>query len=178
MKFTILWYIGKLKDWGCSRDGQKTKKKTIQQFVDLYGGNEQFYIEIAYATLLRMIFITMMFGVGIPILFPLTFIALFVTYVCEKYWFAYIYKKPPMYNNLISEDSLRWLKWGFPLQLLFGFWILSSRNLFGNWKADPNWVGGFNGNHNLLNIFIPNVGWPLLFGVFWFVYYYYFYMRF
>ena len=55
--------------------------------------------------------------------------------------------------------------------------MLSSWNLFSNEFALPSWVGGFNGEHSLLWIFIPNAGWPMLFGFCWFIYFYIVFMR-
>lgn len=137
-----------------------TRKKTIQEYVDLYGG-WIFYIEYQYTNIMKIVFITLMLGTGIPMLFFFCSLNFLIIYAVEKYNFAYNYKRPPMYNNLISEDTLIWLRWGFLLHMLFGFWMISSTGLYHNTKHAPPQIGGFYGGHSLLAFVIPNVGWPM-----------------
>lgn len=84
----------------------------MQEYVDLYGG-KPFYIEVSYSNIMKIIFITAMFGTGIPILYPICALNMFVLFITEKYYFAYYYKRPPMFNNMISDNTLKWLKWTF-----------------------------------------------------------------
>jgi len=44
-----------------------------------------------YASIMNIVFITLMYGIGLPILFPLAVLALVILYVSEKYmlYFAY-----------------------------------------------------------------------------------------
>ena len=49
-------------------------------------------IHYGYSTLLVIIFVTFMFGFGIPILFPIAGLTLFMLYRVEKYMLYYFYK--------------------------------------------------------------------------------------
>lgn len=51
-----------------------------------------------YSTILNISFVTLMFGFGMPILFPLAIFALFILYMTEKTMLYFSYKNPPMYD--------------------------------------------------------------------------------
>ena len=52
--------------------------------------------------MLVIVFVTFMFGFGIPILFPIAAASIFVLYRVEKYMMYYFYKRPPMYEQKIT----------------------------------------------------------------------------
>jgi len=55
-----------------------------------------------YAALLNIVFVTMLFGFGIPILFPIAAAAIFILYLVEKSMLFYAYRLPPMYDERLS----------------------------------------------------------------------------
>lgn len=65
--------------------------------MDLYSGQE-FIIDYKYSQILNIVFITMTFGYGIPLLFPLAALQFLVFYVIEVLQLFYSYKQPPMYD--------------------------------------------------------------------------------
>lgn len=69
----------------------RTKKSTVQQYIDLYAG-PAYLMHFKYSTMLNVTFITMMYGVGIPMLYPIAFISIFVLYSVERLCIAYYYK--------------------------------------------------------------------------------------
>jgi len=68
----------------------KTRAKTVQQFVDLYSGPEMLY-HYRYAYLMISIFTTMVYGVGMPILFPITLFNLCIQYAVDRILTVYLY---------------------------------------------------------------------------------------
>jgi len=44
-----------------------------------------------YAAVMQIVFITMMYGVGLPVLYPIAVVALVILYVSEKYMLYYAY---------------------------------------------------------------------------------------
>jgi hypothetical protein len=56
-------------------DVYQTKSNTMHAFKQVYGG-EEFAIQFKYSDALNVVFITLMYGVGMPILFPLAAINL------------------------------------------------------------------------------------------------------
>lgn len=55
-----------------------------------------------YAALLNIVFVTMMYGFGIPILFPIGALAIIILYLVEKTMLYYAYRLPPMYDERLS----------------------------------------------------------------------------
>jgi hypothetical protein len=77
--------------------------------------------------MLNIVFITMMFGAGMPILFPIAAFSFFSLYVVENYMLYYVYKEPPAYDEKLNLKVLQKLSYG-PLFLVgFGYWMLSNR---------------------------------------------------
>lgn len=57
-------------DNGFSGDQYKTKKTGMQKYKDIQSGAE-YVIHFKYSGILNIVYITMMYGVGMPILFPI-----------------------------------------------------------------------------------------------------------
>ena len=62
----------------------KTRKTQIFDYIDLYSGPE-YIIHYKQAQVLNIVFVTMMYGLGMPILFPIAFISLFIIYATERF---------------------------------------------------------------------------------------------
>lgn len=85
-----------------------------------------------YSSMMNIIFITFMYGAGLPKLFPLAFAAFVVFFALEKYMMYYVYQSPPAYDELLNEAVLNKLAYA-PLFLLgFGYWILTNNQLRDN----------------------------------------------
>jgi hypothetical protein len=54
-----------------------------------------YILHTKYATLLNTIFVTLMYGFGMPILFPIGALALINQYICERIIVAYFMRLPP-----------------------------------------------------------------------------------
>ena len=119
----------RFRDRGCS--SSKTQLKNIRQYIDLYAGPE-FSIHYKYSGILNVTFVTLMYGVGIPILYPIAFCYFFVLYIVEKGMLYYYYREPPQYDEILNEEALRILKKAPLFMLAFGYWMLSNRQLISN----------------------------------------------
>ena len=62
----------------------------MQLYVDLYSGPE-YFIHFKYSGILNVIFVTFMYGLGIPILFLLAALYFFNLYALERLTVAYFY---------------------------------------------------------------------------------------
>ena len=87
------------------------KKKILIHMKNLLEGYE-LEIEYIYASLLTIIFFTLLFGSCIPILYPLTFLALLVQFWCYKFIFIRFCKKPLVYNHSMSRKASNMLFFG------------------------------------------------------------------
>ena len=67
-----------------------TRCTQVYEFVDLYKGPE-YILHFRYAYILNIVYVTMLYGVGLPILFPIAMLAIFLTWATERYQLAYTY---------------------------------------------------------------------------------------
>jgi hypothetical protein len=70
-------------DTGFTFNKLNTKKDVIIDYVDLYSGPE-YVIHYKYSFILNVVFMSFMFGAGLPILFPLALLSLVVLYIMER----------------------------------------------------------------------------------------------
>jgi len=109
----------------------KTKTTQIYAYLDLYTGPD-YIVHYKYSTLLNIIFVTMMYGLGLPILFPIAIISFFFFWATERYQIAYCYQLPPAMDDTMTKNALDWLALS-PIFFLFnGFWMLGNRQMFEN----------------------------------------------
>jgi hypothetical protein len=93
----LLWarykYFGETGNWlkGESNSGKvKSFSKNIAQFVSSYSA-PQMIIDFRYAGLTLNIFVALIFGPGMPVLFPLALFNLIVMYILDRLMTAYFY---------------------------------------------------------------------------------------
>ena len=77
-------------DWCSTEQGNKTAKTNIQQYINLHSGSK-YLLHYRYSTILNVVFITMMFGAGMPILFPIAAMSLTCFFCLEKFMLYYVF---------------------------------------------------------------------------------------
>ena len=83
-----------------------------------------------YSYLLNTIFVTMMYGTAIPILFPIAFLSIFLVYFFENFMLFYVCKMPVAYDGTLHKIVLRQLKYAALVGFALNFWQLSNYGLF------------------------------------------------
>jgi len=101
------------------------------QYYETYVG-PQYDIHFKYSELETICTIAFFYGPGIPILFPLGFIAISMISICERIALAKLFRQPPRYSVDLTLDSIRFVQWTPIFYLLFGFWMFSNRQAFDN----------------------------------------------
>ena len=116
----------RIMDRGCSCDKYKTKRTSIQGYLDTYTG-PIYLMHYKYSAMLNIIFVTMMYGLGMPILFPIAMLSFVILYFQEKLMLYYGYRVPPMYDERLSQNVLTRLQTAPILMMLFGYWMASNQ---------------------------------------------------
>ena len=93
--------------------------------MEIYMG-PVYYMHYKYSTVLNICFVTMMYGFGLPILFPVAVVGFTILYFLEKSMLYYSYRMPPMYDERLSESVLRKLQFAPIFYLAFGYWMVNS----------------------------------------------------
>ena len=98
-----------------------TRKEDIKQYKQIYTG-DIFAIAHGYGRMINITWITMFYGVGMPILFPISCAAFIVMYVVENYCLYYVYIKPDINDDSINQTALKIFEIA-PL-FLFSIWYM------------------------------------------------------
>ena len=122
----------------CARDKKEreelkyvTKSTQIYQYLDLYT-NPDHIIHYKYSGLLNVIYVTFMYGLGLPMLFPIAFASFLIFWLTERWQLAYHYQLPPAMDDKMTINALNWLSYTPILFLFNGYWMLSNRQMFAN----------------------------------------------
>jgi hypothetical protein len=112
-----------------SKDSYKTKKTNMQTYIDIYSGPE-YLIHFKYSGILNVTFVTMMYGIGQPVLFPIAVVSYFILFSIERVLIAYFYQMPPSFDDRMTKNALNILRWAAVFYLVFGYWQLSNQVIF------------------------------------------------
>ena len=72
-------------------EDKPTKSGSIYQYVNKFAG-PQYFMHYKYSSIMNVIYLTMMFGPAMPILFPICFATLLVQYTLEISMLHYVFK--------------------------------------------------------------------------------------
>jgi hypothetical protein len=79
-----------------------------------------------------------MYGLGIPLLFPLAAIQILVLYIVEKLMIYYSYRQPPTYDDKLNNRVLAVMTYAPLFMFTFGYWMVSNKQLLSN--DSINWI--------------------------------------
>lgn len=88
----VILNIRRFIDRGCTQNKRKTKQVTQDEYEDLYTGPE-FILQLRYSQILAQIFITITFSSGLPILYSITFVSLFISFWVDKFLMLRFFRK-------------------------------------------------------------------------------------
>ena len=71
------------------------------EFLELHAGPE-YMIYYKCANTNMMVFITLIFGPALPVLYIISLISLFFQYVIERVTLAYFYRIPPKFSDKLT----------------------------------------------------------------------------
>jgi len=109
----------------CPRDKKNTRCQTIQKFELIYSG-PIFFVHYRLAFIVSIVYLAFLFGPAIPLLFPIALAGLIITYLSERLRMAYQYRKPPMYDSRLSQNTLDALSYAPIFYSVYASWIFSN----------------------------------------------------
>ncbi|EAR88902.2 transmembrane protein, putative (macronuclear) [Tetrahymena thermophila SB210] len=127
--FVFLRALFKCCDRGCSLDDTKTKKSTLNEWVEFYTGPE-FMISFRYSQILGICFIGMLYSGGIPILYFVSFLHLTVLYWLDKIFLFKICKIPPNFDQQMATMARTMLYLVPFLHTIFSIYIYGNTDIF------------------------------------------------
>jgi len=109
----------------CCRKNTSTKCVTYKQYEDLYAGPE-YSMHFKYSAIIMQVYMSFMYGMMIPILFPLALFGFFNMYVNERILLAYYYKQPPVYDLDLHLEALKKVKVAPLLMFMLSYWAIGN----------------------------------------------------
>lgn len=121
----------------CRRgENTTTKTKTLQEYINLFSGPE-YFMHYKYSSILNTTFLAMIYGAGMPVLFPIAGATLGILFMLEKFMIYYVYKAPPAYDEKLNNSVLHMMSFAPLFLLSFGYWMLSNHQLIENDHLKP-----------------------------------------
>lgn len=109
----------------CCKKEKTTKCKTIQEYVNIYSG-PQHVMSYRYSAILNTVMVCMMYGVALPIMFPIASFTFFNYYLVDRFLITYYYQRPPIYDDKLNNAALSTMKYAPLLMLFFGYWCMGN----------------------------------------------------
>mmetsp|Transcript_48726 Transcript_48726/g.95563 ORF Transcript_48726/g.95563 Transcript_48726/m.95563 type:complete len:941 (-) Transcript_48726:282-3104(-) len=114
--------------WAVSkcRRSKKPKDTDTQEILNKRFKGQKFHLASLYAQVMNVIFCTLVFCGGMPILIPTCCLTLFLIYWFEKLAFVRVYATPPRFDATLSNFAMSTLPWALLLHLPIAFWMFTS----------------------------------------------------
>lgn len=106
-----------------------TQLTNKRDYIALYAGLE-YLIHFKYSSVLVQIYLAFMYGMFIPILFPIAAFGIANMYITEKISLIYIYREPPMYDETLNKKALEILKKAPIMMFVMGYWAMGNTAIF------------------------------------------------
>lgn len=95
-------------------------------YKDLYSGPD-YVIHFKYSGILNIVYITMLYGIGMPILFPVAAFNFLNQWIAERIVVAYFCRLPPALDNKLTNNAIDKLKYAPLLMIFNGYWMISNK---------------------------------------------------
>jgi len=83
-----------------------------------------------YSAILVTTWISLMYGVALPIMFPIAAFTFFNYYIVDRFLVAYYFQRPPIYDDKLNKLALETMKFAPLLMFFFGWWTLGNMQVF------------------------------------------------
>ena len=121
--------------WRCCKKKEErmfhTKQNQIYSYLDLYTGPD-YIVHYKFSGILNVTYVTMLYGLGLPALFPIAFLSYFIFWATERYQIAYCYQLPPAMDDKMTQNAMKLFTYTPMIFLMNGYWMLSNRQMFEN----------------------------------------------
>jgi len=101
------------------------------EFLELHAGPKyNFYYKTANTTI--MVFITLIFGPALPVLYIISLISIGSAYFIDRLALTYFYRLPPKYSDKLTLLNLKIMSFAPIISLIYTFWLYDNQQMFGN----------------------------------------------
>jgi len=98
----------------------------MSKYRTIYGGPE-YLIHLKISECINKVFVAMMYGLTIPLLFPVAAFNLAFTCFCEKVLIAWQHRQPPLMGDELTNYALSLLRYAPLIMCCNGWWMLDNK---------------------------------------------------
>lgn len=128
-------FVRRCYDRKCTCNKRKTRKIFQTDYESLYLGPE-YLIEFRYSNMVAMVYLALLFGGGMPILYFFAACIFAVTYWVDKLTLFRVYRQPPRLGIEPIRFARNLLMLGVVLHFGFSFWMYSNSLVFGSYSQN------------------------------------------
>ena len=107
---------------GCTRAAMRKRAVTQRQMNMSYSGRV-FKLEYRYPTLLNVVFVSMLYSAGMPVLYPIGAVTFTIMYFTDKVALLRLYNRPPKYKASLARLASGAIPVAVVLHLAFAVWM-------------------------------------------------------
>jgi hypothetical protein len=125
--------VGQCIDRGCrcrNRESEKRTKQLTQHAYEQLNLGMEFDFSSAVSNIIFITFMAFSFGPGLPILYPLAAMNLFVIYWSHKTWLLKFFRKPPNFNSDMIRRTMYWIKTAIFAHAILGIMMYNQPQIF------------------------------------------------
>ncbi len=100
-------------------------------YVDLYSGPD-YPIYVKFGVNCFVMYLTMMYSLGMPLLFPVGALTFAVVWILERIMVCYVCVLPPAMDDTLVKNSVKMFRWAALIYLFVGYWMISNPKYFDN----------------------------------------------
>ena len=73
-----------------------------------------------------------MYGIGMPILFPVAALNFLNQWICERIIVSYYVRLPPALDDTLTNNAVKMLKGAPIIMIMNAYWMVSNNQIFDN----------------------------------------------
>ena len=123
--------------WALSRVRRLTSRPSTQQQLNELMVGPEFRFDFRLASAFTTATIALVYGVGLPILFPIAALTFFITFWTDRAGLVFLYRSPGRISPMIVNQFVSTAPYLVFLHVAVGIWMLSSSELFGSVGRSP-----------------------------------------
>jgi len=106
-----------------------------------------FNLALRYAQALMVVFVTMLYCGGLPVLMPLACATLGLRFWVDRFLLLRFHPRPPNYGPQLFIMALSLLPWAVVLHLAFSIWMYGNNDILESNVINPSIIEGWTGNN-------------------------------
>lgn len=83
-------------------------------------------MDLKYASMLTVVYVTMLYGSGIPILYVVAAAFFFTSYWVDKFLLFHYFRRPLMMDKFLAVNTLKWFKYALVFHIIGGMLMFSN----------------------------------------------------